>query len=189
MKRVFGLIVVLCLAAAPAQAAHKHAKKAVSDQSFIKEAAMGDMAEVQLGNLAKQKASSNDVRQFGDRMVADHSKNSDEVKRLAQQKNVQLPTDLDATHKAVVERLSKLSGSAFDKAYMREMLSDHKSDVKTFKRESKGARDSAVKSFASNTLPTLEDHLKLAENDAAKVGVPTGTSGHVKKSSKKGSGL
>jgi len=154
--------------------------KGVSDQAFVKEAAIGGLAEVQLGNLANEKASNSDVKQFGERMVTDHSKANDELKQVAQKQNVQLPTDLDAKHKALVARLSKLSGDAFDKAYMKEMLSDHKHDVAAFKKESSSGKDADVKQFASSTLPTLEDHLKLAQDTASKVGVSgaTGTSGH-----------
>ena len=106
-------------------------------------------------------------------MAADHAKAGDELKQLAEQKKIALPTDLDAKHKATVDRLSKLSGATFDQAYMKEMVSDHKHNVSVFKKESTAAKDADVKSFASRTLPTLEDHRKLAENTATKVGVPT----------------
>lgn len=193
MKHIVAVAVAaLAISAAPALAANssKHAKKATTDQSFEKAAAIGGMEEVELGNLAKQKASSSDVKQFGDRMVTDHSKANDQLKQVAQQKNIQLPTSLDAKHQAVVDRLSKLSGDSFDKAYMREMLTDHKKDMAAFRRESASGKDSDVKQFASNTLPTLEEHMKLAHDTASKVGVPetTGTSGKTSKS-KKGSGF
>jgi putative membrane protein len=192
MKNIFAVaLAALAISAAPALAAsNKHAKKTVSDQTFMKEAAIGGMEEVELGNLAKQKASSNDVKQFGERMATDHGKADEDLKKIAQQKSIQLPTALDAKHKATVDRLSKLSGDAFDKAYMKEMLSDHKHDVAAFKKESTSAKDADVKQFASNTLPTLEDHLKLAQDTASKVGVSAtaATSGHTKKS-KKGSGF
>ena len=190
MRNVLAVaLAALAISAAPALASthHKHGKKAVSDQAFMKEAAIGGMEEVELGNLAKQKASSNDVKQFGERMATDHGRADADLKQVAQRKSVQLPTALDAKHKATVDRLSKLSGDAFDKAYMKEMLSDHKSDVKLFKRESTSAKDSDVKSFASKTLPTFEDHLKLAQDTASKVGVATGTSGHASKKSRKSS--
>jgi putative membrane protein len=202
MKKTFAIaIAAFAISAVPAlaqtagtsgTAKTHHAKSSsvkVSDDSFVKKAAIGGMEEVELGNLAKQKASSNDVKQFGDRMVADHSKADDQLKQVAQQKNVPLPTSLDAKHKATVDRLSKLSGDAFDKAYMKEMLTDHEHDVAAFKEESTSGKDADVKQFASNTLPTLEDHLKLAQDTASKVGVSpaAATSGH--KKSKKGSGL
>ncbi|HVZ24304.1 MAG TPA: DUF4142 domain-containing protein, partial [Vicinamibacterales bacterium] len=135
-----------------------------------KEAAIGGMTEVELGNLAKEKASSDDVKQFGDRMVTDHSKANDELKSWASSNNVTLPTELDAKHKAVRDRLSKLSGAAFDKAYMRDMVQDHKEDVAKFKHESTAAHNPDLKAWAGQTLPTLQDHLKLAQDTAAKVG-------------------
>jgi putative membrane protein len=135
---------------------------AVGPQEFLKEAAMGGMAEVRLGNLAQQKAASDQVKQFGRRMVEDHSKVNDEVKALAKEKNITLPTTLDAKQQATYDRLSKLSGEEFDRAYMKQMLEDHREDVAAFRKE-KESSDAAVKSLASKTLPTLEEHLALAE--------------------------
>jgi putative membrane protein len=159
------------LAAAPAFAQATRAAKGASpagraggagDPAFVKEAAMGGMAEVELGKLAAEKASNADVKKFGQRMVDDHSKANDELKMIAGAKNVTLPSALDAKHKATVDRLSKLSGDAFDRAYMRDMVADHVQDVAAFKRESQAGKDADVKAFASKTLPTLEDHLKMA---------------------------
>ena len=113
---------------------------AAGDKAFVKEAAIGGMAEVDLGTLAKEKASNPDVKQFGDRMVTDHSKANDELKQWAQQKNVTLPAEIDAKHKATHERLAKLSGAAFDKAYMADMVEDHVKDVAAFKKASTAAK-------------------------------------------------
>ena len=199
MKNIIGTALAVCVVtAAPALAQYNtppasktagqesaSAKSAhgAGDRAFVKEAAVGGMAEVQLGNLAKDKASNPDVKQFGDRMATDHSKANDELKQWAQKNNVTLPTDLDAKNKALVDRLSKLSGDEFDKAYMRAMVADHKHDVAGFKRESTSGKDADLKAWAGKTLPTLEDHLKQAEQTASKVGVPAtaGTSGHAKK--------
>lgn len=148
---------------------------AASDKAFVKEAAIGGMAEVDLGTLAKEKASNPDVKQFGDRMVTDHSKANDELKQWAQQKNVTLPTELDAKHKATHERLAKLSGAAFDKAYMADMVADHVQDVAAFKKESTAAKDPDLKAFVTTTLPTLEDHLKQARDVHAKLVATTQT--------------
>ena len=145
----------------------------------MNEAAIGGLAEVELGNLAKEKASNPDVKSFGDRMATDHGKANDELKNWAQQKNVTLPTELDAKHKAERDRLAKLSGDAFDKAYMRLMVADHSHDVAAFKRESTAAKDPDLKAWAGKTLPTLEDHQKLAKDTNAKV---AGTGGAAKKS-------
>jgi putative membrane protein len=142
----------------------------VADKTFIKKAAEGGMAEVELGKLAAEKGSSEDVKKFGQRMVDDHSKANEQLKQVASSKGVDVPSDLNAKDKATKERLSKLSGAQFDKAYMANMVRDHQQDVAEFRKESKMAKDSDVKSFASQTLPTLEDHLKEARSIAPKVG-------------------
>lgn len=170
-------------ARAPATGARQKAPsgKAQADQKFIIEAARGGMAEVELGKLAADKASSDQVKQFGQRMVSDHGKANDELKTIAGGKNITLPTDLDAKDKALHDRLSKLSGAQFDRAYMQAMVRDHRKDVNEFKRESTSGKDADVKAFASKTLPTLEEHLKLAQDANRAVG----TTGTVEKGSKK----
>jgi len=154
--------------------------KAGSDQHFVMEAAKGGLAEVELGKLAKDKASSDQVKQFAQRMVDDHSKANDELKSIAQNKNITLPTELDAKDKAVHDRLAKLSGEQFDKAYMQHMLQDHRKDVAAFRTESKSGKDPEVKAFAAKTLPTLEEHLKQAQDTNKAVG----TSGSMSKGAK-----
>lgn len=140
-----------------------------SDSSFITEAAQGGLAEVELGNLALEKSSNADVKDFAQRMVTDHSKANDQLKELAAQKGIDLPREPSAKQKATKERLSKLSGDQFDKAYMSDMVKDHKTDVAAFHKESNSGRDADVKNFAAKTLPTLEDHLKQAESVAPKL--------------------
>jgi putative membrane protein len=135
-----------------------------ADQSFVKKAGAGGIAEVELGKLATEKASSDDVKKFGQRMVDDHSKANDQLKQLASQKGVNLPSDLEAKDKALKDHLSKLSGEQFDRAYMKNMVRDHTKDVAEFRKESKSAKDNDLKNFASQTLPTLEDHLKQAKS-------------------------
>ncbi len=137
-----------------------------ADTRFVKKAAQGGMAEVELGQLAQQKASSEDVKKFGERMVTDHSKANDQLKQVAAQQHIDLPQELDAKDKAIKAKLEKLSGDQFDKAYMQDMVKDHKTDVAEFEHESKAAKDPAVKSFASQTLPTLQEHLREAERIA-----------------------
>lgn len=145
------------------------AKMSMADQKFVKEAAQGGMAEVELGQLAVQKASNEDVKKFGRRMVDDHSKANDKLKEIASNKGITLPSSPDAKQKATKERLSKLSGEQFDKAYMTDMLKDHKKDVAAFQNESNTGKDSDIKNFAAETLPTLRDHLKDAQDITPKV--------------------
>lgn len=141
----------------------------MGDQHFMKEAAEGGMAEVELGELAADKASSPDVKDFAQRMVKDHSQANDQLKQIALQKNVTLPTSPSAKDEMTKNRLSKMSGDAFDKAYMADMVKDHKKDIATFQKESSGGQDPDVKQFASQTLPTLKDHLKQAESVSPKL--------------------
>ncbi len=139
------------------------------DDMFAKKAAEGGMAEVELGKLATDKASNPEVKSFGERMVNDHTKANDELKGVAGKEGIQLPTDLNAKDKAEKERLSKLSGAAFDRAYINHMVLDHKKDVADFQKEASTGKDDAIKNFASQTLPTLQDHLKQAQDAQSKV--------------------
>ncbi len=147
----------------------------VADKKFVREAAQGGMAEVEFGKLAVQNASSDDVKKFGQRMIDDHTKANDKLKEVASKEGITLPTSLDAKDQATETRLSKLSGDQFDKAYMKDMVRDHKKDVAAFQNESSTGRDSDVKNFASETLPTLQDHLKEAETIEPKVVQARGT--------------
>jgi len=160
-----------------AQRSTTTAQLAGTEQAFLKEAATGGLMEVELGRLATEKASSAEVKQFGQRMVEDHGKANQQLSTIAQQKNVQVPTELTGKAKADYDRLSKLSGEQFDRAYMQMMVRDHRKDVGDFRKQSTSAKDPDLKSFASQTLPTLEEHLKLAEQTQSSVNAARATSG------------
>jgi putative membrane protein len=136
---------------------------APADSMFVRKAAEGGMAEVKLGQLAKEKGFNPAVKNFGDRMVRDHSKAGDQLKLIASKKGVTLRDSMNAKDKALYDRLSRLSGEAFDKAYMQAMIEDHQQDVSDFRQESQSAKDPDVRQFASTALPTLEEHLRLAQ--------------------------
>ena len=144
------------------------------DWKFFKEAAQGGMAEVTLGKMAVNKAESEAVKSFGERMVTDHGNSSQELKDLAVAENVTLPTEMSADAKAVQEKLSGLSGAEFDKAYMEEMLKDHKKDISAFQEQAQQGKDPEVKNWAEKTLPTLQEHYTLAETTSSKIGVKSG---------------
>jgi putative membrane protein len=129
---------------------------------FARKAAFGGMTEVELGRLAVQKASNEKVKQFGQKMVDDHSKANDALKAAAGQEGIELPADTSAKNKKLADKLSGLSGAEFDKAYMDAMVKYHVEDVKEFEKASSAPGDSPVKSFASTTLPTLKGHLEMA---------------------------
>ncbi len=138
------------------------ANNALSDADFAREAAEGGMAEVKLGQLAEDKGSSQAVKDFGRRMVDDHSQANEKLKTIADAEHLSIPTALDKHDQAVYDKLSKLSGDVFDRAYARDMVKDHQSDVEAFRQEASNGRDEGIKTFASETLPTLQDHLKMA---------------------------
>jgi putative membrane protein len=141
------------------------------DAKFYKEAAAGGLAEVALGTLAQQKASTPNVKDFGAMMVTDHSAANERLKSIAQAKNIQLPTEPGAKQKATQAKLEALSGDAFDKAYVRYMIKDHKEDIEKFNHEAAQGRDADAKSFASATLPTLQKHLDQIQTIASSAGV------------------
>jgi putative membrane protein len=143
------------------------------EKEFMTNAARGGMLEVQLGNMAAQKASSNDVKQFGERMATDHSQLGQKLQQLASNLGVTLPTDLKPEQQALVSRLEKLTGKAFDREYIKEMVNDHAKDVSEFERAVSQASNADIKQFASEALPTLRDHLKMAREIAGKLGGKT----------------
>lgn len=138
-------------------------KAVITDTQFAKKAAEGGMAEVKMGQLAQQKGTADSVKKFGARMVEDHTKAGTELKGVAAQEKITLPEDMTTKDKATYEMLSKLSGAAFDRAYARFMVRDHEQDVADFSKESNSGHNAAVKDFATQTLPTLQDHLKEAK--------------------------
>jgi putative membrane protein len=158
-------------------------KMASSDTKFLTNAAHGNMAEVEMGRLASERGGSDTVKQFGQRMVADHGKANDELKQLAQQKGLALPTDVDSKDRKAMDKLSKLSGAEFDKAYAKDMVRDHDKDVKEFQREAKKAHDADVRSWAAKTLPVLEEHQQQARQMSASMGGHTRMGSKEKKSS------
>jgi putative membrane protein len=167
-KHFIGLLSVGLLGVASfafAQESHRM----TADHNFTMKAAQGGMAEVRMGQLAEKNAENPDVKAFGRRMVADHSKANDELKAVAGRKGITLPTSLDAKDQATYDHLAKLKGAEFDKAYMKDMVSDHRGDVSEFRHESEHGTDPDIKAFAAKTLPTLEEHLRMAESTEGKV--------------------
>jgi putative membrane protein len=140
-----------------------------TDKEFVMKAAQGGMAEVMLGQMASSKGTSPDVKNFGNRMVSDHGKANDELKQLAQNKGVALPAGVDKESKQFADRLSKASGKDFDKEYINNMVNDHEKDVNEFEKASKNAKDPDLRAWAAKTLPTLQDHLKMAKEVKSKL--------------------
>jgi putative membrane protein len=170
--RYLSLSTVIALGASPsmqAADAGSHGQLTSHDYAFVCEAAQGGNAEVSLSQVAIQKASDASVKDFAQRMVTDHQKANQELTGLVTQKGATLP---DATNKKIekeTEKLQGLSGADFDRAYMKIMLSDHEKTVKIFQKESERGDDADLKGWVTKTLPTLQEHLSMAQTTEATV--------------------
>jgi putative membrane protein len=138
-------------------------KDTEKDADFAVAAADGGMLEVQLGQLAVSKGTTDAVKKFGQSMVDDHSKANNELKALAAQKNITLPSSLSDEKQKKYNDLSEKTGAEFDKAYAKFMVEDHKEDIDAFKKEAENGKDADLKSWAAGKVPVLEHHLSMAE--------------------------
>jgi putative membrane protein len=167
-----------------------------SDAQFATKAAQGNMAEVELGKLATEKSQNDDVKKFGQRMMDDHTKAEQDLEGVASKDNLTVPKGPNAEQKAEKQRLEKLSGAAFDRAYMHLMVKDHTNDVAEFQKEANNTSANAdLRDYAKRTYPTLEDHLTNAKavNDtltkSAASGKSTGKKSSTSSSTGAGTGL
>ncbi len=151
------------LGAAESRSAENRGSLSREDYEFVTKATQGGMTEVELGQLAVQKASDQSVKDFGQKMVTDHGKANEELKALATSKNATPPVKFSRKEDSTIADLQKASGADFDRAYAKAMLKDHKTDVKEFREAAKDLKDPDLKAFAEKTLPVLEEHLRMAE--------------------------
>ena len=136
---------------------------------FLKKAADGNMAEVDAGKMGEEKATSADVKRFASMMVNDHTGANGEVKRLAGERNIDLPATASEDKKQKAAKVAGKKGKDFDKAYMDMMVDDHKSTITLFEKAQSDSKDEQVKTFISNTLPKLKMHLDSAQAINARV--------------------
>lgn len=134
------------------------------DKEFIKEAVSGGLFEVKMGEAAQKQASSEKVKSFGQRMVTDHTKANDELMKTAQNEGFTPPGSMNKKDQRMYDKLSKLNGAEFDREYMKNMVSDHEKDIAAFKKESRKGKNVSVKQFSEKTIPTLEEHLRMAKD-------------------------
>jgi putative membrane protein len=162
MKRVASLtgtaLTVLLLSAVAAAADVPPPKK------FLSTAMQDGLAEVKVCKLALEKSANPGVKDFAQRMIDDHSATNEKIAALAKSKKIALPSSPSAKDTATYGMLKMTSGATFDKAFMKHNVADHEKDVKTFTTEASGATDPDVKAFASDTLQTLQQHLKMARD-------------------------
>ena len=145
----------------PADAAHANANVSKADAKFINEVAEGGMMEVRMGELGQQKSQNPEVKALSQRLVTDHTKANDELKQLAASKGTTIPTQLSDHYQKALDKLS--SASDFDKSFKEMAVKDHKNDIKEFEKALKKSNDTELKAWISKTLPTLQEHLRMAE--------------------------
>jgi putative membrane protein len=155
----------------PDQPANTQEASTVSpkDHKFMVEAARGGKAEVELAQMAQQKASSDAVKQYARQLEQDHTEANKKLKAIAQERGVQLPDDL-GQHQKTLDMLNSKSGEEFDRAFMKSQVQHHKKDINQFRKASKNVLDSDLREFATSTLPTLEQHLRQAETVTSQTG-------------------
>lgn len=174
MKRFIALLAV-SLAALGAQAQSSTATAqpasksslATQDRKFLDDAAKAGVAEVALGGIAKDRAQSQQVKDFAATMVKDHTDANSKLQGIASGKGIAPPADMTSKDKRTQHKLEKLAGTAFDAAYVKSQLDAHKDAVALFRKESTSGRDPELKAFATDTLPTLEKHLQHVQDLAA----------------------
>ena len=144
--------------------------QSAGDQAFVTKLAGVAMAEVELGTLAKDKASSREVKAFGQRMIDDHTKAGNELKGLAQRKNFAWPSALPPDAVALKDKLAKLNGAAFDRAYIDEMVKGHTEVLGVVQKEAQSGSDPDVKAWATKASSSVQAHLTHAQNQQRELG-------------------
>ncbi len=134
-----------------------------ADQDFSVNTAIAGMTEIQAAQMAEQKTTAKDVKEYAEMMVKDHTAAADKLKAIATQKNITLPATLTPDAQKDLDNLQQETGHKFDKDYMAMMVSDHKKVISAFENESKNGSDADIRAFADSTLHTLRMHLEKAE--------------------------
>ena len=168
VTRVFS-VCLLAAAVGAVRADDQKQTEPFSDEIFVKKAASGGMAEVELGKIGQMKATNPEVKMFGERLVTDHQKANDELKAAAREAGIEVPAKPDAEAQKHIDMFRDYKGENFDRDFMKHMVDDHEKDVKFFTRASTECKNPKLKEFATKTLPTLKEHLDMARKLQAKV--------------------
>lgn len=157
------LAVTLAIAAFPAAAQQAQQSLSRQDRNFVEEATEGGIEEVQLGKLAAERAENDQVKTFGQRMIADHSQANQRLSEIAQRAGLPPAKEPSRSEQRKTEKLGKLSGAEFDKEYISTMVDDHKKTIDAFEKQAKKGEHAELKTFAQDTLPKLEQHYDMAK--------------------------
>jgi putative membrane protein len=166
VQRIAVLVCLLGTLAAPlalAQAIKGDDAGSVDPATFVKKASHINLGEIELGTLATKRSARADVKEYGQRLVTDHQKAYDDLKKVAVAENLQVSTTIDKQHKDLAARLGSLQGANFDREFLPAMVKGHKEAIQLFEAQAASGRDIGLKSYAQKCLPVLRDHLKMAE--------------------------
>jgi putative membrane protein len=139
------------------------------DEDFVKKATQASLSQIRLGQLALKNGSTAQVRKLGQVMIDDHQKATDRLRSIATREGLTLPMDVTAEQQATIDRLTALSGSQFDSAYMDQVKSDHEAQIALFQDEAKNGSDAQLKHFAQSTVPSLRRHQQMASRPGSKM--------------------
>lgn len=136
------------------------------DKEFMESAAHSDQNEIQQSKMALAKGVTGMAKEMADKMIADHTKSTADLKKIAAKKGITLPTDMDADHKAMAPAMERLSGKDFEQKYLAQMVTDHQKTANTMMAHEKMTQDADLKAFIGKTLPVVQQHLGMAEKDS-----------------------
>jgi putative membrane protein len=139
------------------------AEKTGSVSQFVTTAARNNQLEIELGQLAAQKASNEQVQELGQKMVQHHRQATEKLTSIASKKNIEVPQTLSEQQRDEVAQFRELSGSEFDRRYTSRLVDEHKKDIQRFEQQANQGSDPEIREFARNTLPTLREHLQEAQ--------------------------
>lgn len=170
--RTISIAGVLILLGACAQMAGRTTPEPLSgkDAQFMEKAAMGGVAEVRLGQIALQNAANEEVKRFAHDLVNDHTVADQQLRNIAEKKNVDLPAQPGEEHRRTAERLAALKGPEFDRQYLSEMVKDHQETIDRYREQTVQGQDAEVRAFADRNLPVLQQHLDRAKALHGKMG-------------------
>jgi len=161
MRKLVCFLLTACLVGTGSA---ESARSSAADTDFVRKAGSGNLTEIALGNLAVDQASSDDVKKYAARMVADHTRANEALGKLAGSKGIQIATAPDIAQQQDVDRLKGLDGAAFDRAYSDLMVRSHKLTTGLYELEASKGEDAEIRAFAGSTLPLLREHEKLADS-------------------------
>jgi putative membrane protein len=136
------------------------------DKEFMMSAAHSDQNEIQLSKMALTKGVSADAKALANKMIADHTKSTANLKPIAAKAGVTLPTDMDAEHKSLAPTMAKLTGKEFETKYLAQMVTDHQKTANTLAAHKTMTKNTALGGWITTTLPVVEEHLGMSQKDS-----------------------